>query len=649
MSYPAAKQLSSNNKRLCKFNAITATTEDGKLQLKNPSNQSNLVDSTLTLDSTYSINNTDGIRFNWDYNGVTNEQNASVRMGFPSALNLSGANTFGVLVYIEGTDENTELDWWGFNQVELRIQSDKTNNFGEYTSYRVRGDASSNTGFAKLGYWWINFDLGGFKSQLDGFAWKNIEGVHINFAGGSFGTSTIHFLDMVVDPVPNRIPRVAICFDDGTESDWTEAYSYMQPKGIPGTSFLQYDKVNNPADSGRTSLDQVKLMEASGLWCNGYHFTSNGGAFLNMYDATAPERIAAHIGWQTFCTTNGLESGRRSFAYPESKNSLLIRQELFDNGIYYARAGLGSNVNKVTENNDSQDPVNSMGGFGLDDQLRVTAMLYNPDSANEKADRNYLGQGVYHARSTQGSQTAGSSSTVLTDDQAQFWSSDEYEGFICENVTDGSAGFITAGTSTTQTVSLSGGTDNTWSTGDKYRIRYPDNVYPRLTNQADLILDRVVRTNSDAVIAYHGIVASGASGIEVDRTDFRYFVDKVAALHNAGVIEAVKFEDMFTEPTSGGGGLPRNIVYIEATTEAATSNPFTLSRSSDLEVFASIRLGANEFIQAEVKRGDGTWVNIGNILTGDEEMGVLRNPRLKDRQFKLVKSATQKAIRVESN
>tara|TARA_R110000868_G_scaffold410034_2_gene696941 strand:+ start:27 stop:1976 length:1950 start_codon:yes stop_codon:yes gene_type:complete len=649
MTYPTAKKLSNNNKALCKFNAITSTTEDGKLQLKNPSTNNNLVDSTLTLDSTYSINGTDGIKLNWDYNAVTNEQNASVRMGFPSALNLSGANTFGVLVYIEGTDENTELGWWGFNQVELRIQSDKTNNFGEYTSYRIRGAASSNVGFAKLGYWWINFDLGGFKSQLDGFAWKNIEGVHINFAGGSFGTSTIHFLDMVVDPVPNRVPRVAICFDDGTESDWTEAYSYMQPKGIPGTSFLQYDKVNNPADSGRTSLDQVKTMEASGLWCNGYHFTSNGGAFLNLYDATASQRIAAHIGWQTFCTTNGLESGRRSFAYPESKNSLLIRQELFDNGIYYARAGLGSNLNKLTENNDSQDPVNSMGGFGLDDQLRVTSMRYNPDSADEKADRNYLGQGVYHARSTQGSQTAASSTTVLTDDQAQFWTTDEYEGFICENVTDGSAGFITAGTPTTQTVSLSGGTDNTWSTGDKYRIRYPDNVYPRLTNQADLILDRVLNTNSDAVITYHGIVASGASGMEVDRADFRYFVDKVAALHDAGVIEAVKFEDMFTEPTSGGGGLPRNIVYIEATTEAATSNPFTLSRSSDLEVFASIRLGANEFIQAEVKRGDGTWVNMGNVLTGDEELGILRNSRLKDRQFKFVKSATQTAIRVESN
>ena len=648
MSYPAAKQLSSNNKRLCKFDAITSSTEAGKLQLKNPNNQANLVDSTLTLDSTYAVNGADGVRFNWDYNAVTNEADASVRMGFPSPLNLSGANTFGVLVYIEGTDENTELGWWGFNQIELRIQSDKTNNFGEYQSYRVRGDASSNTGFAKLGYWWLNFDLGGFKSQLDGFALKNVEGVHINFDAASFGTSTIHFLDMVVDPVPNRVPRVAICFDDGTESDWTEAYSYMQPKGIPGTSFLQYDKVNNPADAGRTSLDQVKLMEASGLWCNGYHFTSNGGAFLNLFDATPAERLAAHAGWQTFCTTNGLESGRRSFAYPESQNNLTTRQELFNSGIYYARAGLGSNVNKVTENNDSQDPVNSMGGFGLDDQLRVTAMLYNPDSANEKADRNYLGQGVYHARSTQGSQTAGSSATTLTDDQAQFWSTNEYEGFICENVTDGSAGFITAGTSTTQTVSLSGGTDNTWSTGDKYRIRYPNNVYPRLTNQADLILDRVLRTNSDAVIAYHGIVASGATGIEVDRADFRYFVDKVAALHDAGVIEAVKFEDMFVEPSSGAGPARANI-YIASQTAAATSSAFTIQPSQELEIFAAPRLGSDEYVTLEVNSAAQGWRTMGTVISQGETSGFIVNNKRVAQEYRVTKSATQVATRIESN
>jgi hypothetical protein len=648
MSYPAAKQLSSNNKRLCKFDAITSSTEAGKLQLKNPNNQANLVDSTLTLDSTYAVNGTDGIRFNWDYNAVTNEADASVRMGFPSPLNLSGANTFGVLVYIEGTDENTELGWWGFNQIELRIQSDKTNNFGEYQSYRVRGSASSNTGFAKLGYWWLNFDLGGFKSQLDGFALKNVEGVHIIFDAASFGTSTIHFLDMVVDPVPNRVPRVAICFDDGTESDWTEAYSYMQPKGIPGTSFLQYDKVNNPADAGRTSLDQVKLMEASGLWCNGYHFTSNGGAFLNLFDATPAERLAAHAGWQTFCTTNGLESGRRSFAYPESQNNLTTRQELFNSGIYYARAGLGSNVNKVTENNDSQDPVNSMGGFGLDDQLRVTAMLYNPDSANEKADRNYLGQGVYHARSTQGSQTAGSSATTLTDDQAQFWSTNEYEGFICENVTDGSAGFITAGTSTTQTVSLSGGTNNIWSTGDKYRIRYPDNVYPRLTSQADLILDRVLRTNSDAVIAYHGIVPSGATGIEVDRADFRYFVDKVAALHDAGVIEAVKFEDMFVEPSSGAGPARAN-VYIASQTAAATSSAFTIQPSQELEIFAAPRLAADELVTIEVNSAAQGWRTMGVVVNSDDTSGFIKNNKRVAQEYRVTKSATQATTRIESN
>ena len=89
--------------------------------------------------------------------------------------------------------------------------------------------------------------------------------------------------------------------------------------------------------------------------------------------------------------------------------------------------------------------------------------------------------------------------TVLTDSQAQFWNTNEYQGFIIENVTDGSTAIISAGTGTTQTCTLIGGSDNTWQTGDKYRMRYPDTGSERLESQADLILKRMIETNSDAV------------------------------------------------------------------------------------------------------------------------------------------------------
>ena len=238
----------------------------------------------------------------------------------------------------------------------------------------------------------------------------------------------------------------------------------------------------------------------------------------------------------------------------------MLRQELFDSGISYARVGLSANVDGLTEANLSQNPINPNGSFGMDDPLRVPAMMYNPDSANEKADRNYIGQGILHARDTQGTHTAANSTTVLTDANAQFWNTNEYQGFIIENVTDGSTGLISAGTGTTQTATLFGGVDNTWQTGDLYRMRYPNTGYERLTSQADLILKRMIETNSDAVIAYHGIVATGASGIEVDRADFQYFIDKVAALNDAGVIDALTFSDLMADTPSGRGGAPSSII-----------------------------------------------------------------------------------------
>ena len=586
MSYPTPKPLSANHKKIAKFDTVATGSEDDAWQLRDGGNNAAYTDSTLTLDSTYAINGSGGIRLDWDHNATTNEYVPSVRMHMSEPLNLSGAKTLGFLVYIEGSDETTEMGFWDFNNIRLYLGSGTLwpNNTTRYNA--SRGDASSTISYCKLGYWWVTVSLDGFASQDSPakggtFDWSNVENIQFVLqadSATSYGTSTIHFLDVVVDAIPNRIPRIAICFDDGVESDYNEAYSYMQPKGIAGTSFVQYDKVTNPAASGRASLSNFVEMDAMG-WEVAYHFTSNGGAFSSLLDATPTERALAHTGWQDFCTTNNLEKGRHSFAYPESKNSQELRQELYDSGINYARAGLSSNVNSVTESIRSQDPVNPNGGFGMDDPLRVPAMMYNPDSANEKADSNYLAQGIYHAGANQGTHTGSDSTTILTDDQALFWNSDEYQGFIIENVTDGSTGLISAGTGTTQTCTLFGGSDNTWQTGDKYRMRYPDAGAGSLTSQADLIIKRMIETNSDAVIAYHGIVPSGATGIEVDRADFRYFVDKIAALHDAGVVEAVTFSELmadtptYTPPTTGvDDGLATNAWLLATLPSQALKN-----------------------------------------------------------------------------
>ena len=66
-------------------------SEDDAWQLRDGGNNAAYTDSTLTLDSTYAINGSGGIRLDWDHNATTNEYVPSVRMHMSEPLNLSGA------------------------------------------------------------------------------------------------------------------------------------------------------------------------------------------------------------------------------------------------------------------------------------------------------------------------------------------------------------------------------------------------------------------------------------------------------------------------------------------------------------------------------------------------------------------------------
>lgn len=69
-----------------------------------------------------------------------------------------------------------------------------------------------------------------------------------------------------------------------------------------------------------------------------------------------------------------------------------------------------------------------------------------------------------------GTHTGAAHATVLTDASAQFIT-DELVGLTISNVTDGSAGLITANTETTVTVAaLAGGVANQWATNDVYSV-----------------------------------------------------------------------------------------------------------------------------------------------------------------------------------
>ena len=166
MAYPQPSKLSKNHKKIAKFNAVAAGTEDDAWQVRDAGTNGAYSDTTLTLDNTYAVNGTDGIRLDWDHNASTNEDNPSVRISLSEPLNLAGAKTVGFLVYIEGTDETTEMGWWDFNNVITFLGSNKSTWAANYSRYYMaRGAESSNVTYAKLGYWWVTIDLASFVTQ----------------------------------------------------------------------------------------------------------------------------------------------------------------------------------------------------------------------------------------------------------------------------------------------------------------------------------------------------------------------------------------------------------------------------------------------------------------------------------------------------
>lgn len=70
---------------------------------------------------------------------------------------------------------------------------------------------------------------------------------------------------------------------------------------------------------------------------------------------------------------------------------------------------------------------------------------------------------------TQGAHTGADDAAVLTD-KNQDWGVDGLIGLYIVNETDGSQGIITDNTADTITVTLAGGADNDFDTGDKYTI-----------------------------------------------------------------------------------------------------------------------------------------------------------------------------------
>lgn len=119
-------------------------------------------------------------------------------------------------------------------------------------------------------------------------------------------------------------------------------------------------------------------------------------------------------------------------------------------------------------------------------------------------------------------------------------------------------------------------------------------------------------------------------------------------LNEYGQIECGRLWADVLAPGSGAG-TPRANVYIPLTAEAATSSAFTIQPSQELEIFAAPRLEADEFVTIEVNDVSLGWRTMGVVINSDDTSGFIINNKRVAQEYRVTKSVTQVATRIESN
>lgn len=105
----------------------------------------------------------------------------------------------------------------------------------------------------------------------------------------------------------------------------------------------------------------------------------------------------------------------------------------------------------------------------------------------------------------------------------------------------------------------------------------------------------------------------------------------------------------FYQTVIPGPDAPRAVTYISPTSVAATSAPFTLQPSQELQVFTEPTLEANEYVTIEVDDAIQGWRSMGVVVNQFDSNGFIANNKRVAQEYRLTKSATRAATRIESN
>lgn len=142
-----------------------------------------------------------------------------------------------------------------------------------------------------------------------------------------------------------------LTFDDVKTSTYSEAFAYMQPRGMAGTAFAVTDWVG---DAGRCTYDQLREMAAAG-WAIGNHTVDH----TDLTTLTAEQIDDEILNAKAALDAEGLTGSSMHVAYPSGTYNDTVLAEMAATGMLTGRTTTAGLFDYVAVNHYLLTAVNT--------------------------------------------------------------------------------------------------------------------------------------------------------------------------------------------------------------------------------------------------------------------------------------------------
>jgi hypothetical protein len=245
---------------------------------------------------------------------------------------------------------------------------------------------------------------------------------------------------------------------------------------------------------GNSNYNPPRINPSNDSWSEGPKLGSDRSVYIEdntfWQDAQGDATLETYIGGRAVFRNNistnfvmgvhGNDSSVRSGHVLEAYNNTFVNNLGSNNGAAFNIRGGTALIynNTITATGPGFETVNKT-------SIKQYRSSYQVNLANGALDgfQNDDGNQPYHATDGAGIHTGSNNATTLTD-TTKSWPIDLLQGtgtystgdtqapYVVWNRTDGSRGYITTHTANTVSLTLSGGSDNDWDTGDEYVITW---------------------------------------------------------------------------------------------------------------------------------------------------------------------------------